>query len=139
MNHQFTDVQNKIKHLCIERYQSPGNFFEFANKLIALGVVRQTYDVLRDDLAFYSKNKMVYHLAASEIDKSIYKSSFHFNESLKLDELKNAIEEIDSKKISAVEFHKKIAEAGIVYVSVYLEQRKIYYLSQDGKYFLELY
>jgi uncharacterized protein YbcV (DUF1398 family) len=122
-----------------DRYRSPGDFVQFANKLMALGVIRQTYDVLNDDLSFYSKDAMLYHFSASEIDKSIYKNAFHSGEAFDLDKLKKAIENLDSKKISAVEFHQEIAQAGIAYVSVFLKQRKIYYLSQDGKYFLERY
>lgn len=136
---QDADVQKQIKALCIDRYHSPGDFVQFANKLKTLGVIRQTYDVINDELAFYSKNSMLYHLPAVEINKSIDKNLFTFGESLNLNILKKALYAIDHNKISVVKFHKEVARAGIVYVSVYLKQRKIYYLSQDGKYFLESY
>lgn len=136
---QNAEVQKQIKALCIDRYYSPGDFVQFANKLQTLGVIRQTYDVINDELAFYSKNSMLYHFPAVEINKSIDKKLFVFGESLNLDILKKALYALDHNKISVVKFHKEVARAGIVYVSVYLKQRKIYYLSQDGKYFLESY
>ncbi len=138
MNH-INDIQNKIKQLCADRYRFPGDFVEFSNKLLSLGVVRQTYDILQNDFAFYSEDTMLYHFYASEIDKAIDKNSFDVGGSLDLEVVKKAIERFDAKKLSVVEFHKEIARAGIVYVSVYLKQRKIYYLSQDAKYFLESY
>ncbi|WP_028384858.1 DUF1398 family protein [Legionella moravica] len=82
---------------------------------------------------------MLYHFPAAAIDKSIDKNSFTFGEYLDLDILKNALDKFDHNKISVVTFHKEIARAGVVYVSVYLKQRQIYYLGQDGKYFLERY
>lgn len=139
MHHQLTEAQRKIKALCVDRYRSPGDFVEFTNKLMSLGVIRQTYDVLQDDLMFYSKEQMLYHLPASEIDPSIDKNSFEFGDSFDLGKVKKAIEKLDMKKITAAEFHHEVAQAGIVYVSVYLKQRKIYYMSQDGQYFLESY
>jgi uncharacterized protein YbcV (DUF1398 family) len=136
---QKDEVQKQIKALCVDRYHSPGDFVNFASKLKALGVIRQTYDVINDELAFYTKNSMVYQFRAGEINKSIDKNSFTYGESLNLDILKNALDALDHNKISVVKFHKEVARSGIVYVSVYLKQRKIYYLSQDGKYFLESY
>ena len=133
------EVQQQIKALCVDRYRAPGDFVKFTDQLMKLGVIRQTYDVTNDELAFYSKDSMLYHFPAAEIDKSIDKNSFIFGESLDLDILKNAIDKFDHNKLSVVEFHKEVARAGIVYVSVYLKQRKIYYLSQNGKYFLESY
>lgn len=139
INIHLTDVQNKIKKLCENRYRSPDDFIEFADKLMSLGVVRQTYDVLEDDLIFYSKNAMIYHLKSSEIDKSIPKNPSAIGESLDLNRLKKSIDNIDTKQTSAVQFHQELARSGVVYVNVYLKQRKIYYLSQDGQYFLETY
>ncbi|RUR19039.1 DUF1398 domain-containing protein [Legionella sp. km535] len=133
------NVQKQIKTLCVDRYRAPGDFIQFTDKLMKLGVVRQTYDVTNDELAFYTKNSMLYHFPAAEIDKSIDKNSFTFGEYLDLDILKNALDKFDHNKISVVTFHKEIARAGVVYVSVYLKQRQIYYLGQDGKYFLERY
>ncbi len=139
MDNQLTDIETSIKQLCLDRYRTLGDFIEFANHLMSLGVTRQTYDVVNDNLTFYSTNKMLWHLSGSEIDKSISKDSFIFGESLNLDTLKNAIANIDTNTISATEFHQEVAKAGIVYVSVHLKQQKIYYLSQDGEYFLESY
>jgi len=59
---------------------------------------------------------------------------------LNLDAVKQAIMDFDSGTISSpTEFHREIALAGIVYVSVHLVPRKIYYLSQDAQYYLETY
>ncbi|CAM3025306.1 DUF1398 family protein [Legionella worsleiensis] len=136
---QGNEVQQQIKALCMDRYRAPGDFVQFTNKLMKLGIIRQTYDVTNDELAFYSKDSMLSHFPAAQLDKSIDKNSFIFGESLDLDILKNAIDKFDHNKLSVVAFHKEVARAGVVYVSVYLKQRKIYYLSQNGQFFLESY
>ncbi|GGI78121.1 DUF1398 family protein [Legionella impletisoli] len=132
-------IQDSIKQLCVERYYNPGDFVEFTDKLLSLGVIRQTYDVLQNGLIFYSKDAVLYHLPVSEVDSSIDESSFDIGDSLDLTRIKSAIQNFDEDKLSVNEFHHEVACAGIVYVSVHLNQRTIYYLSQDGKYFLETY
>jgi uncharacterized protein YbcV (DUF1398 family) len=79
-------------------------------------------------------------LAISEIDKSSDIYPFSIGDVLNLDAVKKAIMDFDAGIISsATAFHREIALAGIVYVSVHLVPRKIYYLSQDARYYLELY
>lgn len=138
-NKSSSEIQSAIKQLCADRYRSPGDFTVFANKLKSLGVVRQTYDTVNDDLAFYSKDKMLYHLAAADLNKSITKNFDNYGQSLNIDRLRTAIAKFDADKLSVTEFHKEVARSGIVYVMVYLDTQKIYYLSQDGKYYLETY
>lgn len=63
---------------------------------------------------------------------------FVINDKIDLGLLKKSIDDFDQGRISTpLEFHRQIAKAGIVYVSVHLLPRKIYYLSQDGQSYLE--
>lgn len=120
-----------------ERCLHPGSFEEFATRLLNLNVIRQTYDVVNDELFFYSADMLLVHLHATDL-----KGYDHFQPRVIADTfdskiLEKALEEIDSGKISVSEFHKQLGLAGIVYVSVHIPARKIYYLSQDGQSYLE--
>ncbi|CDZ77154.1 Phage envelope protein [Legionella massiliensis] len=139
MQNTPSNIAIKIKDLCVARAKSPGDFTEFTNQLMALGVIRQTYDVLEDSLYFYSKDTMLYRLALSETTNKANQTKFIFGDSLDEARVKNAIENLDTKKLSVFEFHRELAQAGIVYVSVFLNMKTIYYFGQDGKYFLEKY
>lgn len=134
-----SEIQKKINQLCVDRYKSPDNFINFSNELLSLGVVRQTYDVLENNLNFYTKNAMVYHLPAFELEKSSTSSKFVIGSTLDLERLRKSLKNLDNKKLSIYEFHREIAKAGVVYVSVFLDKKIIYYLSQDGKHFIESY
>lgn len=134
-----SDIRIKIKQLCVDRYRSPGDFIEFTNKLISLGIIRQTYDVLENSLYFYSKDAMLYQLPASEIEKVAVGSGFVIGNTLDSGKVKIAIDNLDNKKLTVFEFHRELAKAGVVYVSVFLNKNRAYYFGQDGNYFLETY
>lgn len=138
MQNNASDIQQKIKILCLDRAQFPGDFIEFTNALMSLGVIRQTYDVLDNSLCFYSKDTMIYRLPMSEIEKS-GSTKFIIGDELDVTMVKSAIAHIDEKKLSAFEFHKELAKAGVVYVSVFLNKKAIYYFGQNGNYFLETF
>lgn len=138
MQNESSEIPQKIKKLCLARAQSPGDFTMFTDALMSLGVIRQTYDVLDNSLYFYSEDTMLYRLPLSEIEKhdSI---KFIVGKTLHPAQVKSAIENLDEKKLSILEFHRKLAKAGVVYVSVFLNKKTIYYFGQDAKYFLETY
>ncbi len=120
----------------MNRIHAPNDFNEFANALLALGVIRQTYDVLVNSLYFYAPDNLMYHLPLSDIEEG---SQLVIGDKLEIHKVKEAIENIDKGKLSVFEFHREIARAGIVYVSVFLNNKAIYYLSQNGEYYLEKY
>ncbi|TAL61629.1 MAG: hypothetical protein EPN84_07715, partial [Legionella sp.] len=64
------DTQKKIKALCSERVKTLNDFGQFTDKLQDLGVVRQTYDVIQDEVTFYSPNTTLAHFPVSEVDKT---------------------------------------------------------------------
>ncbi|HAT9712934.1 TPA: hypothetical protein JBD70_15370 [Legionella pneumophila subsp. pneumophila] len=68
---------------------------------MSLGVIRQTYDVLENSLYFYSKDTMLYRLPMSEIEKSDG-IKFIIGDTLDVARVKNAIENLDEKKLSGV-------------------------------------
>lgn len=133
------EVQKKIKCLCVNRHREVDDFLLFAHNLIKLGVTRMSYDVVENAHYFYSKDTLLYHLPAQETHSAIDAKPFNIADSLNIDMLKTAIDAIDSYKLSVVEFHREIANAGVIYATVYLLQKKIYYLGQDAQYYLECY
>lgn len=137
---ELDKIKNMITQLCKDRYCHPGPFEEFTAHLSELGVVRQTYDVIKNELLFYSKNQLLLTLTVTDFDKSQEIYPFSIGEVFNVDALKKAIMDFDSGTISSsTEFHKQIALAGIIYVSVHLVPKKIYYLSQDAQFYLESY
>lgn len=129
----------QIINLLEERCLNPENFGEFSTQLQDLLVVRQTYDVVTDELFFYSSDQLLLQIYAHDVKGYIWDQPFVVAEKYNQQLLEKALEDFDSKKITVGEFHKQLAAAGIVYVSVHLPSRKIYYLSQDGQFYLEAY
>lgn len=115
----------------------PGSFEEFTARLLDLQVIRQTYDVITDELFFYSADQLLLQFPTTDLKGYTPSDPFVIGEEFNLDMLEKALEDFDSGKISVTEFHKQVAASGIVYVSVHIPTRKIYYLSQDGQFYLE--
>jgi hypothetical protein len=122
-----------------ERCLHPGPFEEFTARLLDLQVIRQTYDVVSDELFFYSADQLLLQLHATDVKGYVHSQPFVIAEEFNLRILEKSLEDFDSGKITVVEFHKQLASAGIVYVSVHIPTRKIYYLSQDGQFYLECF
>lgn len=122
----------QIINIVEERCHNPGPFEEFAARLLDLQVIRQTYDVVSDELFFYSTDQLLLQLPATDVKGYSHSTSFVIGKEFNQDMLEKALEDFDSGKIPVVEFHKQLALAGIVYVGVYIPTRKIYYLSLDG-------
>ena len=134
-----SEIQDEIKRLCVERYKNPGDFIEFAESLRSLGIVRQSYDVLSNSLIFYNHDATICQIAVEEIEPSIEKKAFSIGKVLNINQLQKAIENFDNNQLTVLEFHQEVAASGIVYVSVFLNQNKIYYMGQDGSHFVELF
>lgn len=120
-----------------ERCLHPGPFEEFTARLLDLQVIRQTYDVVSDELCFYSTDQLLLQLPARDVKGYKHSQPFVIAEEFDSSMLEQAIEDFDAGKISVVDFHKQLALSGIVYVSIHIPARKIYYLSQDGQFYLE--
>lgn len=130
-------ANEQIYKIVEERCIHPGPFEEFIARLTDLQVTRQTYDVVRDELLFYSSDQLLLQLHAIDLKGYSHEEPFVIAEEYNQELLETSLHAIDSGKISVVEFHKQLGLAGIVYVSVHIPTRKIYYLSQDGLFYLE--
>lgn len=128
---------SQIISIVEERYHHPGPFEEFIERLFDLQVIRQTYDVVNDELLFYSSDQLLLQLPASAVTGQSISVPVAIEEKFNQPILEKALENFDAGRISVVDFHKQLALAGIVYVSVHIPARKIYYLSQDGQTYLE--
>ncbi len=129
----------EIISLVEERCLHPGPFEEFTARLLDLQVIRQTYDVVSDELFFYSTDQLLLQLPATDVKGYIQPQPFVVAEKFNSSMLEKALEDFDAGKISVADFHKQLALSGIVYVSVHIPARKIYYLSQDGQFYLETF
>lgn len=132
-------ANEQIMNLVEERCLNPGPFEQFTARLLDLEVIRQTYDVVSDELFFYSADQLLLQLHAIDVKGYSYSDPFVFAEEFNSSLLEKAIEDFDGGKISVVEFHRQLAAAGIVYVSVHIPSRKVYYISQDGQLYLETF
>lgn len=98
MQNASSDIQQKIKMLCLDRAESSGDFIEFTNALRSLDVIRQTYDLLENSLYFYSKDAMLYRLPISEMEKSNV-TKLVIGDTLDVAMVQSAIENFDEKNI----------------------------------------
>ena len=127
----------EILSIVEERCLHPGPFEEFTARLLDLKVIRQTYDVVSDELFFYSADQLLLQLHATDVKGYNHSQPFVIADEFNSGILEKALEDFDAGKISVVEFHRQLASSGVVYVSVHIPIRKIYYLSQDGQFYLE--
>lgn len=132
-----TLTSKEIISIVEERYLNLGSFEEFTARLLNLNVIRQTYDVVSNELYFYSKDQLLLQLPAQDVKGYSPQEPFVIGEKFNSSILEKGLEDIDAGNISIVEFHKQLALSGIVYVSVHIPNRKIYYLSQEGHFYLE--
>lgn len=51
------NIKKTLTQLSQDRCHNPGPFDEFTARLSELGVVRQSYDVITNEVLYYSKNK----------------------------------------------------------------------------------
>lgn len=132
-NLPITQIISIVEERCLH----PGPFEEFAARLLDLHVIRQTYDVMSDELFFYSADQLLLQLSATDLKGYSHSQPFVIAEEFNSLVLEKAFEDFDAGKMSVVDFHRQLALSGIVYVSVHIPARKIYYLSQDGQFYLE--
>jgi hypothetical protein len=138
MHQEF--IVDKIRALTEARCNHPERFDDFTNELLKLQCTRQTYDVLLDELSFYSAHQLITRFPATEIPGYDCSRPFDVAETFDLEHLKKSIQDFDQGRIKhSAKFHEHIAKAGVVYVSVHLIPRKIYYLGQNGQHYLEQY
>lgn len=129
---------DRIKALTEARCNQLGSFDEYAKELLKLKCTRQTYDVLLDELAFYSNEHLITRFPAAEIAGYNLCHPIAVANTFDLEHLKNSITNFDLGHIKhSADFHEHLSKAGVVYVNVYFSFRKIYYLSQDAQYYLE--
>lgn len=129
----------QILSIVEERCLHPGPFEGFTARLLDLQVIRQTYDVVNDELFFYSTDQLLLQLPATDVKGYIQPQPFVIAEKFNSSMLEKALEDFDAEKISVADFHRQLALSGIVYVSVHIPARTIYYLSQDGQFYLETF
>lgn len=135
----LNEMISSIETIMSERYRDPSSFESFAKELMQVGITRLSFDTLKNELGFYTKNKFIHSLLRSDLLKAQEQAAWHLGDALHSKKLEEAIKKLDAGDMNAVEFHQEIAAAGVVYCNVYLTHRKIYYMGQDGQYYLESY
>ncbi len=118
-------ANEQIMKIVEERSLHPGPFEEFTARLQDLQVIRQTYDVVTDELFFYSADHLLLQIHAVDVKGYSRSHPFVIGEEFNRQMLEKALEDFDLGKIPAGEFHTQLALAGIVYVSVHIPARKM--------------
>jgi len=135
----MTDLQDKITNMVEQSYHDPKAFETFANDLLNLGITRLNLDTFNDEMSFYTSNLFVHKLIRMDLKEAKKNKPWTLGKMLEVDKLENAIKELDCGKMSVPEFHREMFSAGVIFCVVYLTFRKIYYMSQDGLFYLENY
>lgn len=133
------DTNLAIAALVNAQFANPTGFETFTTQLIALGVSRFNFDALENEMHFYTNDEFIYSLKRADLIDAQKNTHWIAGDTLNTPELENAIKMLDEGKISAVEFHRIMFLAGVVFCCVYLTPRKIYYLGQDGQHYIENY
>ena len=107
-------------------YQGNLFFEEFSCEALKLGVERFNLDFLRKEYCFYGPNNKIFSHDLPQKEEWVIGRRFDGTK------IETAIKAIDSKQISALEFHQAIAHAGVVFGHVYLKSKKILYLGLEG-------
>ncbi len=124
---------------CRELTEGTMTFEEYAANLVKIGVVRMTFDAIKNEAQFYTTNQLVHGLFRDQLVVEQVKNPWHLGTRLDGEALESAIAALDSRKIDSIEFHRKIYAAGVVFCHVFFLSRKIYYIGIDGAYYLENY
>lgn len=133
------DSKAEILNILNEQRRNPADFLGFTNSLIELGIVRFGLDSFNNQMSFYSKSDLVHEVVRSELEENKAKSPWVLGDTLNSSALQKALSEFDAGRMSPIDFHREIFSAGVVYCQVYLIHRKIYYMGQDGQFYLEQY
>jgi len=132
-------IKNQIDALVQEKYINPAAFDTFASELLNLGIERLTFDNIKDEMSFYTKNKFVHSLIRTDLKEAQKKTHWKLGDKFDISKLECALKQLDEGKLSVPEFHREIFAAGVVFCNVYLTSRKVYYMALDGDYYLENY
>lgn len=129
-------LELSIKESMLKHYGS-GSFDDFAKEMLKLGVMRITHDALLNESHFYAEAKHIYTMKMESLVEAQKEPWIlgAFN-ALKV---QKAISDYDGEKIDAVQFHKDIFSAGVVFGTVFLKAQKIYYQGADGQSYEENY
>lgn len=132
-------LQNKITTLVENSYRDPKSFETFSNDLLNLGIIRFNFDAIKDEMSFYTNTQFVHSLIRTDLKEAQQKNVWILGETLDINALEADIKALDDGKISTAEFHQKMFSAGVIFCNVYLTLRKIYYMGQDARFYLENY
>jgi len=132
-------LKAKISVIMDERIRNPINFEAFAAQMLELGVTRLSFDALKNEMQFYTKDHYVIASSMTHLIEAKSKDNWILGDNLDTAFLEKSIQELDAGNISAIEFHRRIYSAAVVYVNVYLIPRRIYYMGLDGQHYLEKY
>ena len=133
------DIIEEINKHLDDRYGQPGSFETFVLKLQTFGIVRFSFDTLKSEMSFYSIDQLIHTHIRSEVKIAKEQLNWQLCKTFEIPILEQAITDLDEGKIGAVEFHHQMHKAGVVFCMLYLIPRKIFYMSQDGSFYLEHY
>ncbi|MBS0357809.1 MAG: hypothetical protein JSS53_00850 [Proteobacteria bacterium] len=135
----LNEMQNTIRRLQNDCLAQKITFEQMAAELATMGIVRQHYDCITDELSFYSKEQLVFSGKFEGLEKTKENGPWVLGEHLNVNALEEAIKQVDQRESSTIKFYQKICAAGVVFCLVFLQKKNIYYFDQYGEYYLENY
>jgi uncharacterized protein YbcV (DUF1398 family) len=135
----MSPLKTEITALMAERYVNPTPFETFASQLLGLGITRLTFDAIKNEMSFYTKDQFIHSLIRTDLIEAQKSKPWAPGENLEISRLENAIKQLDAGEMPSIEFHREMLAAGTVFCKIYLVPRRIYYMGQDGNYYLENY
>ncbi|MBS0357808.1 MAG: hypothetical protein JSS53_00845 [Proteobacteria bacterium] len=133
------EMQNIICKLGNDCLAQKITFEQMAAELAAMGVMRQHYDCITNELSFYSKEQLIFSGRFEGLERTKENGPWVLGESLDVKALEAAIKQFDQREIPTIKFHQKMFAAGVVFCLVFLQKKNIYYFDQYGEYYLENY
>jgi|HubBroStandDraft_6_1064221.scaffolds.fasta_scaffold540252_1 uncharacterized protein YbcV (DUF1398 family) len=132
-----SSLKRTIEELMDDHYSNPGSFDRFLEQMLAIGITRLAFDALTIETHFYTEQEYIYSLKMKDLVHAQAKESWTMGSDFNSPLVLKAIQAYDAQKIDAIQFHKDIFAAGVVYGTVFLKTGKILYLGSDGQSFLE--
>ncbi len=124
-------VEKKIQKLCDEVMEQHIFFPEFASSLLALGVDRGTFDLIKFEHSFYDDTRY--------LGSHVLPEKYHFSVAEIFDEkaVKAAIAAFDQRELSSHQFHVALGKAGVLVAIGFFNDHRAMYLGRKGQFYLE--
>lgn len=133
------EIKSKITAMINERYFERKSFEEFAAVVMEMGIVRISFEAFSNELHFFSNDTYVHSIVRTDLVESMVKDAWTLGKALDKPRVEKALQELDARQLTSINFHRELFSAGVVSCQVFLLPKMAYYMGQDGSFYLEKY